>query len=363
MSTEKHPEQLNETNLTAILNTFQDGVLMVDPSGKVLFANPPMETLLGSPRHEIIGKHLSQLPEKALQAMGISLQQITASSHTDTLQLDPRPQRYQRENTFYERHATLTTGANGQPLGWVLVFRNVTDEQYLAQNREQLTETLIHDMRSPMGAVQTSLELLEETLAEIEHDPVMDQALGIAQRATVRVLTLVNSLMEIRHLDSGQIKISAVPFDLTALVAALVEEILPQSLEDQVFLTYDLPPDLPMVNADPGIIQRVLVNLVDNALKFTPEGGRVWVQAEHKEGLVHVSVTDTGPGIPKRFRQEVFSRFVQVPETRSKRRGAGLGLAYCQAAIEAHGERIWIEPGPEDAGTRVIFSLAIVERG
>ena len=74
---------------------------------------------------------------------------------------------------------------------------------------------------------------------------------------------------------------------------------------------------------------------------------------------MQISVTDTGPGIPQRFRQEVFSRFVQVPEARSKRRGAGLGLAYCQAAIEAHGEKIWIEDGEKGVGTRVIFTLPV----
>jgi signal transduction histidine kinase len=209
--------------------------------------------------------------------------------------------------------------------------------------------------------VQTSLELLVEFFEEMDHDPLMDQTLGVAQRASSRVLTLVNSLMDIRHLDSGQIKVLKAPFDLSALVMSLMEEIVPQSVEDQVFLTYSLPADLPMVKADQGVVQRVLVNLVDNALKFTPEGGKVWVHVEVKDGKAVLSVTDTGPGIPKRFRQEVFARFVQVPGARSKRRGAGLGLAYCKVAIEAHGEKIWIEEGDKGVGTRVKFSLPLVK--
>lgn len=360
------PQQLPASYLHAVLNAVDDGVLMVNTAGEILFANIPLETLFGIRQAAIIGQNLAHIPEDILRALGITTQQAAEFAHLPhrIAQQYAPPYRYQVKENFIERYAAPVGGEDGYPLGWVLVFRNVTDERYLAQTREQLTETLVHDMRSPMGAVQTSLELLAETLDEIEHDSVMDQALGIAQRATRRVLTLVNSLMDIRHLDSGQVSVKKMPLNLTTLVVALVEEIIPQSLEDQVLLTYDLPADLPMVNADQEMVQRVLVNLLDNALKFTPEGGRVWIQAQTTEqGMVRISVSDTGPGIPKRFRQEVFSRFVQVPEARSKRRGAGLGLAYCQAAIEAHGEKIWIEDGDQGVGTRVIFTLPVVEGG
>ncbi len=343
----------------AVLNAVDDGVLVVGTSGEVQYANAPLETLTGVEEGTFTGKYLEQLSEAALQTLGFTPQAAAEFSLSPDTFI--APQRYQVQKTFLERYASPVMGAEGRVQGWVLVSRNVTDEHFLAQNREQLTETLIHDMRSPMGAVHTSLELLEAYFREIDHTPEIDQALGIAQRASLRVLTLVNSLMDIRHLESGQVKAKKTSFDLTALVTALMEEIIPQSVEDQVFLTYSLPPGSLMVEADQGVVQRVLVNLVDNALKFTPEGGKVWVQAEAKDGKALLSVSDTGPGIPKRFRQEVFTRFVQVPETRSKRRGAGLGLAYCRAAIEAHGEKIWIEDGDNGIGTRVIFSLPFAQ--
>ncbi|MEJ2757287.1 MAG: PAS domain-containing sensor histidine kinase [Anaerolineales bacterium] len=356
----KTPSQpLPAAVLHAVLNAVDDGVLLVSASGEVQYANRPLTSLTGIPPEAIVGKRLDLLTETALQALGLTPQQAAEFPHLP--QTDTTPHRYQVQETFLERYTAPVTGAHGQPQGWVLVFRDVTDEHFLAQNREQLTETLIHDMRSPLGAVQTSLELLEEFFEEMDHDPLMDQTLGVAQRASSRVLTLVNSLMDIRHLDSGQIKVLKAPFDLSALVMSLMEEIVPQSVEDQVFLTYSLPADLPMVKADQGVVQRVLVNLVDNALKFTPEGGKVWVHVEVKDGKAVLSVTDTGPGIPKRFRQEVFARFVQVPGARSKRRGAGLGLAYCKVAIEAHGEKIWIEEGDKGVGTRVKFSLPLVK--
>jgi len=366
MATESEPNKTQPRPfpaavLHAVLNAVDDGVLMVGASGEVQYTNAPLEAITGIQEGTLPGKHLEELSEAALQALGFTPQEAAEFPRSPHIFI--APQRYRVQEAFLERYASPVTGDDGQAQGWVLVFRDVSDEHFLAQNREQLTETLIHDMRSPLGAVRTSLELLGEYFSEIVHDPAIDQALEIAQRASSRVLALVNSLMDIRHLDSGQAKAIKAPFNLNALVMALMEEIIPQSVEDQVFLTYALPTGSLMVEADQSMVQRVLINLVDNALKFTPEGGKVWVQAEAKDGKALISVTDTGPGIPKRFRQEVFNRFVQVPETRSKRRGAGLGLAYCRAAIEAHGEKIWIREGDQGIGTRVIFSLPLVEGG
>jgi signal transduction histidine kinase len=240
----------------------------------------------------------------------------------------------------------------------LLRSRQVTEEQRRVQAREELTETLVHDLRSPVGAVKASLELLEGVFTEGERDPVVEQALGIARRSTERVLALVDLLLDTNRLESEQVELEMESFDLPELISALIEDMLPLAVADGILLTCKTREDIPALEADREILRRVLVNLVDNALKFTPEGGQVHVAVARSDtGDLKVSVTDTGPGVPEEFREEVFSRFVQAPGTLGKRRGAGLGLAFCRAAVEAHGGKIWIEDADGEGGARFVFTL------
>jgi signal transduction histidine kinase len=248
----------------------------------------------------------------------------------------------------------------GRSLGWIVVVRDVTEDFQINQTRELLTETLVHDLRSPVGAIKTTLEIMEEALHTDKPDPVITQSLDIANRSTQRVLSLIESLLDISHLESGQIELATQPMDLKTLIAETVEELIPQANEDHVILNYKLPDELPLVQADPPMIRRVLINLIDNSLKFTPEGGLVTVFTEQsRDDKLHVCISDTGPGIPQEYRTEVFSRFSQVPGTRGRRRGSGLGLTFCRLAIEAHHEKIWIRDGQNERGTTLVFSLPL----
>jgi signal transduction histidine kinase len=116
---------------------------------------------------------------------------------------------------------------------------------------------------------------------------------------------------------------------------------------------------LPHVSVDNGLITRVFYNLIDNALKFTPESGLITIEAQTNENELLVTITDTGPGIPLKYREDVFRRFSQVPNQRGRRRGTGLGLTFCKLAVEAHGGRIWVESGPAGVGARFQFTLPL----
>ena len=115
--------------------------------------------------------------------------------------------------------------------------------------------------------------------------------------------------------------------------------------------------------ADGEILQRVLVNLLDNALKFTPSGGQVWVEGRPEDAVVELSVVDTGPGIPPEERERVFEKFTQVRGHEMARKGSGLGLTFCQMAVEAQGGRIWIEDGPQGRGSCFTFTIPRVAGG
>jgi NtrC-family two-component system sensor histidine kinase KinB len=267
---------------------------------------------------------------------------------------------YDFQERFYERTILPVWAANEQILGWVIVVRDITEEEQISQTRELLTETLVHDLRSPIGAIKTTLELIQEGLPESERDPVTEQSLDIARRSTDRVLTLINSLLDISQLESGNVDIKTEPGDINVLVTDVVGDLVQQANEDGVILRKKDGKDIPHVLMDENLIRRVLINLLDNALKFTPEGGIVTIEmAQEEKGCITVRVSDTGPGIPEDYREKVFTRFSQVPGRLGRRRGSGLGLTFCRRAVEAHGGRIWVEGGVKGIGATLAFTLPV----
>jgi signal transduction histidine kinase len=167
---------------------------------------------------------------------------------------------------------------------------------------------------------------------------------------------LVGTLMDIASLEEGRMPLRLAPLDLRALVQEALAEERPLAERNDIDLGSDLAADLgPPVEVDYDVVQRVLINLLDNALKFTPRGGRVWVEVRPTGEAVEVAVVDTGPGIPQKERERVFEKFTQVAGQVGSRRGSGLGLAFCRMAVEAHGGRIWVEAGPGGVGSRFVF--------
>jgi signal transduction histidine kinase len=225
------------------------------------------------------------------------------------------------------------------------------------QRRAMQLETLVHDLRSPISAVVSAIDVIEESSSITEESELASQAIRIARRSAQRVLGMVESLMDIARFQSNTVALNCTPVDLRKLVTQTLDDFMMQANEFGILMIDEVPPDLPRVRADQSKLLRVLTNLIDNAVKFTPGGGQIAVTAEvTSERMVQVQVSDTGPGIPEEFRGKIFDRFSQVPGQISRRKGSGLGLMYCRLAIESHGGRIWVEPRP---GGGSIFSFTL----
>jgi two-component system clock-associated histidine kinase SasA len=158
-------------------------------------------------------------------------------------------------------------------------------------------------------------------------------------------------------LETGEAPLRLNEVDLGRLVQAAFDREKLVWQEGRVRGQCHVPPAVGTVLCDEERIDRVVANLIDNAIKYTPGGGQVTVIAEPGEGEVIVSVIDTGPGIPPEERERIFQRFARLARDRGKRRGFGLGLVYCRLAVEAHGGRIWVEPGPKGMGSCFVFTL------
>jgi nitrogen-specific signal transduction histidine kinase len=231
-----------------------------------------------------------------------------------------------------------------------------------AQRRAIQLETLVHDLRSPLSAVVSAIDVIEESSSINKESELASQAIRIARRSAQRVLGMVESLLDITRFQSNTLALNFAPVSLRKLVAQTLDDFMMQANEFGILLRDEVPADLPLVNADQSKILRVLTNLIDNAVKFTPGGGQITVSAEEtSQGMVQVRVSDSGPGIPEEFRGKIFNRFAQVPGQSGRRKGSGLGLMYCRLAVESHGGHIWVEPRP-GGGSVFKFTLPLVSQ-
>jgi signal transduction histidine kinase len=280
-------------------------------------------------------------------------------------------------------HPAAFSEADEEFINQLAMQAAVATELYQSvQTRELITETLVHDIRSPVSAVLGALEVIEESsggsgggrpaainekgIDQVAFDGVLTnlgvitQAVQVARQGAYRVLNLIESLLDIARFESGKIEIIPERVALRPLVSAVFNSFELQSKEYGVVLCNDVPADLPDLYVDQGKITRVISNLVDNALKFSPTGSQINVAGSMVEkGEVLVKVVDNGPGIPEEYREKIYERFGQIPGVQARRRGTGLGLTFCRLAVEAHGGRIWVESNPT-GGSIFILTLPSV---
>jgi signal transduction histidine kinase len=233
----------------------------------------------------------------------------------------------------------------------------VSSLQELQRLRQETIDLIVHDLRNPLGIVRNVLQMLEMTLPEAVQAENRD-LLNIGRSASDRMLRLVNALLGAARLEEGAADLNLRPVRLGPLLKGVADQTL-RTLVVDIAMNVEVPPNLPPVPADAEQIERVVYNLVDNAVKHTPPGGSIVLAAERSSDAVRVSVTDTGRGIPPAARERIFERFAQVKGDVKARRGYGLGLRFCKLAVEAHGGRIWVEPGQGGRGSCFVFTLPL----
>lgn len=357
--------------LAAVLDSTREAVLMIDAHGRIALANPRVEEYWGLQRSDLVGQGLDRLlgdPALGLaEKLGYLKEELDyllaalrrgeapVTSKASYRVSGPKPR-------YFERSGAPVHDDAGRVIGWVMVLRDITEAKELEEVREDLTNMIIHDLRAPLTAVLGGLNLIETVLPEDDRDEILRQALEVSLRSSKRILSLVDALLDISRLESGEVQLARTPVRLGALVEEVLADLMPMANEQGVILINQTSPDVPPVAVDEDKVERVFINLIDNALKFTPPGGQVSVQTlvggqpEAGNGMVVCRVLDTGPGIPEAYREKIFDRFAQIPGRQGRRRGTGLGLAFCKLAVEAHGGRIWVENRPQ-GGSIFAFTL------
>jgi signal transduction histidine kinase len=222
--------------------------------------------------------------------------------------------------------------------------------------RRQLVAWASHDLRTPVASIQAMLEAVEDGLASF------DEYLPALRQQTGTLALLIDDLFELSRIDAGALTLELREAQLPPLVSDCMSGLEAEARARQVHLESQIDDGLPDVRCAPEQVQRVLLNLLTNALRHTPSDGAVTVRARQRASELEVSIEDTGAGLSTEAQQRMFERFWRGDSSRTRASGgAGLGLAIAQGFVEAQGGRIWAENRPE-GGARFAFTLPIAER-
>jgi len=334
-------ERLNAQWQT-VMQHINEGILLLDARGHIVFANAVAEALLNA--RGIVGQSFEQFAW-GLQAQSLVTAVLTqrAESLSHILSRDDRTLRL-------EAHACRS----GDACGALIVLSDITELQRLGRARRDFVANISHELRTPL----TSLQILVDTLAnELLPTSPAQTWVNKLQNQLDALHQLAQELMDLALIESGQMPIKLVRTSVAELVANVLHVFQPQIERKNLTLQTDIPDTL-HVFADPAGAQRVLSNLIHNAIKFTPSGGSITLRARAVDEMIEIQTQDTGIGIPAEALPRIFERFYKVDHSRAqgKTRSTGLGLAIAKHIVEAHGGKIWAE-SVEGKGSTFYFTL------
>jgi len=237
-------------------------------------------------------------------------------------------------------------------IAWV--EQDISAQMELEQLRQDLSAMVYHDLRGPLHTIYSSIVTLQRVLHR-EQNSIVTDLLDVGVRSTQQLSRLVESLLDIQRLEEGKAVLDPKPTSMHGVLAQAAQLVQPLIKESSQTLQLDLSDFLPLITCDSDMILRVVINLMENAVKYTPMGGTITLSAQPEPDGVHIRVSDTGPGIPRHLLRQIFDKFSRV-KYKDAPKGVGLGLAFCRLAVEAHGGQIWVESELEQ-GSSFIFTL------
>ncbi|OGP75948.1 MAG: hypothetical protein A2Z13_00065 [Deltaproteobacteria bacterium RBG_16_64_85] len=263
------------------------------------------------------------------------------------------------QERFYRPRAVPILDSGREPAGVVLILQDVTQQRQRDEMKSGVISTVSHQLKTPLTSIRMAIHLLlEEKIGGLT--PKQADLLVAAREDSDLLHTIVEELMDIGRIESGKVRMDFHPVPPLRMVLEGVEPYRSAARDQGVSLTVDLPDDLPEVWADPTRIAQVFANLLSNALKYTPPGGKVSLSARSEGDTVRFQVFDTGIGISGTYLPRVFEQFFRVPD-QGAGTGAGLGLAIVKEIVEAHGGTVGVE-SREGAGSTFFFSLRRADR-
>ena len=330
--------------LTALLDLMADGVLVIDAEGRVSLLNRAAESLLGVRGPDAVGSGVAEIVrDHELQALVRGALESGRPGQSDVEILT---------NRSFIRALAIPVQEDGSN-GVLLTLHDLTGMQRLHTTRREFVSNVSHELRGPLASIKAMVETL--AAGALEDRETAADFLERIGRDVDRMTVMANELLELSLLESGHVELHLVPLPLEPIVEDVIAQAAGRASLDGIETSVDIPDGLPHVVGEEDKVRQVLVNLVENAIKFMPEGGRVRVRAVEDGRLVEVGVEDTGVGIPDEHLPHVFERFYKVDRSRGGE-GTGLGLAIVKHIVQLHGGDVRAE-SREGSGSTFYFTL------
>jgi len=340
--------------LMAMIGSLADGLFMVDVNGQLTVINNAAKDFLGIPNdNPSTIDLLSALPNnydfsgKIQRAINhkrvIEEKEVTIDQKIFQIFITP---------VF---NVSITT--EKKVIGVSILLHDITLEKSVAKMKEDFTNVMVHELRSPLTAIKASSELLMSPPGPLSNEE-KNKIIGLIAEQSRKMLDEVALILDAAKLEAGLFTIQKIPGDLKKNIAERIQIFQAAAHEKFINLVVDVDPSIPTFNFDPIHINQVINNLISNSLKFTSSGGTVKISAKPAIGNVVVSVSDTGAGIPKEKQHLLFSKFTQLSGAEHGNAGTGLGLYIVKGVVEAHGGSVNLE-SEENRGTTITFSLPL----
>ena len=360
-----------------------DIVWMVDMDHHLIFITPSVEKVLGYTVDEAMALTI----EDVFTSQSIeTINQLVSNFHNvewdnfSKLYMDRMIELDMVHKNGYiipiEYNGNIIFSDSGQPIGSIGVARDISsiirlndeikqayrDEKHLReslekeiQKRTEFSHFLVHELKTPLTAILAAIELLES----VKLDPLYDRALQVIQRTSSELNNRVGELLDLTRGEIGTLKINPMHLRPTELISEILQDIEPIVTSRNIILISQIPRELPYIKADKQRLRQVLMNLVDNAIKFTPEHGEITIYTTENDDSLVFHVKDSGQGISNNNQELLFEPYYSLVNDSTRIQGFGLGLALSRQIIESHGGRIWVE-SELDKGSIFSFSIPIV---
>lgn len=332
--------------LSSVLAYMTDGVIATDRRGKVILINTPAEKMLRVKHESANGRSIIDVLDIGDTYQFEDLMEVDGSLTMDRSTLD-KPYVLRANFSVIQRE----TGFNN---GVIAVLHDITDQEKVDQERRDFVSNVSHELRTPLTSMHSYLEALSD--GAWEDKEIAPRFLEVTQNETERMIRLVNDLLKLSRMDGGREQLEKSFVNFTDFFNHIIDRFEMMKKETIMFKRH-IPKEPVIIEIDEDKVMQVLDNIISNANKYSPDGGRISFYLKKFEDEIEVSIADEGLGVPDEDLANVFDRFFRVDKARSREMGGtGLGLAIAREVIEAHGGRIWAERN-KSKGTIIKFTL------